>query len=69
MRIKEKFKDGELYICKMNFPIGGKWWRIVGLGGEVQNAFYGLFGTDMLLLRDKEEVDNELKKVIKYLGR
>lgn len=69
MRIKEKFKDGELYICKMNFPIGGKWWRIVGLGGEVQNAFYGLFGTDMLLLEDERQVEQALKEVIKKLGR
>lgn len=67
--MEKYFNSDELYIKKMVYPIGDKFYRVVGLGGEVQNAFYGLFGTDMLLLRDKEEVDNELKKVIKYLGR
>lgn len=67
--MEKYFNSDELYIKKMVYPIGDKFYRVVGLGGEVQNAFYGLFGSDMLLLRDKEEVDNELKKVIKYLGR
>ena len=35
----------------------------------ILNAFYGLFGADMLLLRDKKEVDDALRKVIKKLGR
>lgn len=67
--MEKYFSSDELYIKKMVYPIGDKFYRVMGLGGEVQNAFYGLFGTDMLLLRDKKEVDDALRKVIKILGR
>lgn len=67
--MEKRFKAEELYICKMSFPIGDKCYRVVGLGGEVQDAFFRLFKSDMLLLRNKDEVDDALKKVIADLNR
>lgn len=65
----EHFKDNEVYICKMTYPIANKHFRVVGLGGKVQEAFFKLFNTDMLLLQDSEEVDNKLNEVYEYLKR
>ena len=69
MRAREYFNESEVYICKMQFPICDKSFRVVGLGGEVQDAFYKLFNTDMLLLKDDKEVEDALMRVKEYLGR
>lgn len=60
--------DNEVYISKMKYPIGDKNYRVVGLGGEVQDAFYATFNTDMLLLKDENEVKQALEQVIITMG-
>ena len=60
--------DNEVYISKMKYPIGDKTYRVVGLGGKVQDAFYATFNTDMLLLKDENEVKNALEQIIITLG-
>ena len=52
----------------MKYPIGGKTYRVVGLGGVVQDAFFKTYNTDMLLLKDEKEVKQALEQVTIALG-
>lgn len=61
------FKD-KVYIARMQYPIGGKNFRVVGLGGEVQDAFFKTFNNDMLLLNGEREVEKALQQVIITMG-
>jgi hypothetical protein len=60
--------ENDVYISQMKYPIGDKNFRVVGLGGEVQDAFYATFNTDMLLLRNENEVKQALEQVIITMG-
>lgn len=62
------FGENDVYIAKMQYPIGGKSYRVVGLGGAVQDAFFKTYNTDMLLLKDEQEVKHALEQVIITLG-
>ena len=53
-----------IYLNRMSFPIGNKKYRLVGLGGQVQNAFFKTYGKDMLFLTDLKEVDETLQQII-----
>lgn len=58
------FKDN-IYIAKLIFPIANdKFYRLVGLHGEIQDAFFKTFGTDILFLKNETEIENALKQVI-----
>lgn len=56
--------DKHIYLSKPLYPIGGKYYRLVGLGGQVQNAFFKTFGKDMLFLSNLTEVDEVLQQII-----
>jgi hypothetical protein len=56
--------ENEVYIAKMQFPVGDKNFRVVGLGGEVQDAFFKTYNNDMLLLKTENEVRQALEQVI-----
>lgn len=56
--------DKLIYLSKPLYPIGGKYYRLVGLGGQVQDAFFKTFGKDMLLLSNLTEVDEALQQII-----
>lgn len=62
------FNENDVYIAEMKFAIGGKKFRVVGLGGAVQDAFFNTFGGDMLLLKDEVEVREALEQIIISLG-
>lgn len=62
-RFEEVFKDA-IYLKEMQYPIGGKKFRLVGLGGEVQDAFFKTYGMDMLLLKSIEDVKQALEHII-----
>lgn len=59
----EVFKDA-IYLKEMQYPISGKKFRLVGLGGEVQDAFFKTYGMDMLLLKTVEDVKQALEQII-----
>ena len=56
--------DKLIFLSEPQIPIGGFYYRLVGLGGLVQQAFFDTFGKDMLLLRNLTEVDEALQQVI-----
>jgi hypothetical protein len=60
--------ENEVYLSKMKFPIGDKHFRVVGLGGAVQDAFFKTYNNDMLFVKDENEVKNALEQIIITLG-
>lgn len=62
-QFEEVFKD-TIYLKEMQNPINGRKFRLVGLGGEVQDAFFKTYGMDMLLLKTIEDVKQALEQII-----
>jgi hypothetical protein len=62
-QFEEVFKD-TIYLKEMQYPINGRKFRLVGLGGEVQDAFFKTYGMDMLLLKTIEDVKQTLEQII-----
>lgn len=62
-QFEEVFKDA-IYLKEMQHPINGKYFRLVGLGGEVQDVFFKTYGTDMMLLKTIEDVKQVLEQII-----
>ena len=61
--------ENEVHIVKLKYPIGkDKFFRVVGLGGAVQDAFFKTYNSDMLFLKDENEVKNALEQIIITLG-
>lgn len=58
------FNENEVFICKLSFPVGNKYYRVVGLGGKVQNTFFNIYNTDMLLLENINDVEDVLKNIL-----
>jgi len=53
-----------IYCSKLEYPIRDNYFRLVGLHGEIQDAFFKTFGKDMLFLKNEKEIENALKQVI-----
>lgn len=62
-QFEEVFKDA-IYLREMLYPIDGRKFRLIGLGGEVQDAVFKTYGMDMLLLKTIEDVKQALEQII-----
>ena len=62
-QFEEVFKDA-IYLKEMQYPISEGRFRLVGLSGEVQDAFFKTYGMDMLLLKTIEDVKQTLEQII-----
>lgn len=62
-QFEDVFKD-TIYLKEMQYPFNGKKFILVGSGGEVKDAFFKTYGTDMLLLKTIEDVKQALEEII-----
>lgn len=62
------FGEDDIRIGKLQYPIKDKFYKVVGIGGAVQNAFHKIYGTDMLFLKDEKSVKEALEQIIITLG-